>query len=131
MLPPSWILGIRHALVAMAVLATLVSTFGFHLHVGKTQEYGVHSFVLVEDCTGNHDCSVAKFSAGQTADEAGEGDTKAVPHECCHCQPSLTNLPTHAVEITSADHIVGLLTPRDEMLRVGVTYQPDPPPVLG
>ena len=131
LLSPSWILGIRHALVAMAVLATVVSTFGFHLHVGETQGYGVHSFVLVEDCAGNHDCSAAKLSCEQTANEVGEGDTNAVPHECCHYQASLTNLPTHVVEITSADHLVGLLTPRDEVVRVGVTYQPDPPPVLG
>ena len=126
-----WLFGLRHALVAMAVLATMASTFGFHLHVGETQGYGVHSSVLVEDCAGNHDCSDASLSGGQTADLVGEGDTTTVAHECCHCQPSLTNLPTHVVEITMADHLVGLLTPREEVVRVGVTYQPDPPPVLG
>ena len=126
-----WLLGLRHALVAMAVLATVSSTFGFHLHVGEMRGYGVHSFVLVEDCAGNHDCSEASLSTRLTAADVGEGDSKSVPHECCHCQSFVTDLPAPAVKTTSADHLVGLLTPRDEVMRVGVTYQPDPPPVLG
>ena len=55
----------------MAVLATVSSTFGFHLHVGEMRGYGVHSFVLVEDCAGNHDCSEASLTTRLTAADVG------------------------------------------------------------
>lgn len=127
---PSWFFGIRHALVALALLATLVSTFGFHVHGGGTQVQRDHRVVIAGECTGDHDCSSTSWlNLLAVADTPDLADTDSP--ECCHGASSVTDLPATAILLISADHLVGLLTPRDEVLRVGVTYQPDPPPVLG
>lgn len=133
-LTASWLIGIRHALVAVAVLATLASAFGFHLHTGGTHEH--HDDPLVEAGHDHHDHSdqvATKFTGELTGDDAGGLGTELDPDGCghCHCQLSATDLPFIAGSLTIADHITELLTPRDQLIRDGVTYQPDPPPVQG
>lgn len=132
-LSATWFFGIRHALVAMALLATLASGFDFHFHVSGNQEQGGRSHVLGGEPACTHDCSAINVTS--EAIEQGVGDWDAEPDhdQCghCHCQISTSDLPSSTKNPTRSDHIVQLLTPCDGQLRVGVTYQPDPPPVLG
>ena len=117
----------------MAMLATLVSTFGFHVHGGGTHVQRDHRVVIAGECTCNHDCSSGSWLSQPAVADTGDladADPNPVPPECCHGQSSVTGLPAAAILFISTDHIVGLLTPRDEVMRVGVTYQPEPPPVL-
>lgn len=132
-LSASWHFGIRHALIAMTVLATLASTFGFHVHASGAHEHHDSSFIFADEHAADHDCSATSLTGDLTAYEVGDLGTNPEMNETCHChcQPSVTDLPEMAGNLTSADHIVKLLIPRDELFRVGITYQPDPPPVLG
>ena len=127
-----WLSGIRHALVAVAVLATLMSAFGFHLHPGDSHEH-THSVGVIADDGRAHDHLATRFTGELGDADAGDLGDELDPDGCghCHCQLAATDLPAMIGAVTPTDQITALLIPRDPLIRDGITYQPDPPPVLG
>lgn len=131
-LTSNWLSGIRHALVAVAVLATLMSAFGFHLHAADSHQHADPASVAA-DAGHDHDHLATKFTGEFGDADAGGLGTELDPDGCghCHCQLSATDLPAVVSSVTSTEQISALLMPRDQLIRDGITYQPDPPPVLG
>lgn len=128
----NWLSGIRHALVAVAVLATLMSAFGFHLHAGDSHQHADAVGVAADDGHA-HDHLATKFTGELGDGDAGGLGNELDPDGCghCHCQLSATDLPAMIGSVTPADQISALLMPRDELSRDSITYQPDPPPARG
>ncbi len=131
-LTSNWLSGIRHALVAVAVLATLMSAFGFHLHAGDSHQHA-DPVSAAADEGHDHDHFATKFTGEFGDADAGGLGTELDPDGCghCHCQLAATDLPAVVSSVTSTEQISALLMPRDQLIGDGITYQPDPPPVLG
>ena len=126
--------GIRQALVAVMMLATLASTFGLHAH---SVEIGLtHASETEAQVTPAHDHACATHFAtlfgGELmgADSAAGGlDSDLDSDGCGHCQISASILPTTCRSIEIAGSMSLLDLPADVPLRAGMTYQPEPPPI--
>lgn len=124
--------GIRHALVALAVLATLGSAFGFHLHAGDVHQ-GIDHHAFVNAGHQHNDQVATKFMGESIGTGIDDLDVEIGSNSCgsCDCQVSdqAVTTPGAVIELTKLS--IDTLVPVDQQLRDGITYQPDPPPVLG
>lgn len=144
--PAIFVSGVRHLLVAVAVLATLTAAFGVHLHVAVADHQHVHADG--ERCVDGHDGHhhhddqnghdgndvVSKFTGDNVAGECdGQGNTPSDPDGCghCHCPVPSTNLPAPAPFFAESGFTRVVHRTLDAAIPDGVSLQPDPPPAKG
>ena len=142
--------GVRHLLVAVAILATLTVAFGVHLHFAVAD----HQYAIGERGPDGHDAHhrhhrhhhhddqnshdghdvVSKFTGDNVTGECdGEGNVPSDPDGCghCHCSVPSTILPTAAPQLADSGFTRIVHRTHDVAIPDSISFQPDPPPAKG
>lgn len=124
----------HQAVVAVAVLATLTTSFGIHLHQAGP-------VATDEPCSGHHESHApahvtSTFSSGHSAHALGQGHADpAADGGCgsCHCHMPGTTVAVldPLLWFSACGYSAILRQSHDLAIPDSLSFEPDPPPIRG